>query len=339
MVVGVVGMDTKFLLAAICLGVLAPGTATAATATTPATTPATTFQLYLPDVSVILGIGSGGIGVDIRTSQTHRAAKVDMRLDATDIASIATVATETQGCVSAAKVMTCHRVMDIEPNGESVALISVAGIGPAGTGHITVTASVNGVAASPYTSTVTVTRPDRRIPLGAKVKAPGQTKVKIQVGIKNIGPGVASWPLPEPQPVPTDVYIKFHGDTVAESASKRCFPWGPWDGGWGWLHPGESSYWYTCTSDPLEPGQSLWYELVMLVNPARPVVTGTITVRDGITGRDLEAPIVIDTRTAPTLPVTGPHVHNIALAAVALIVPGALLLTLTRRIRRTRPKT
>lgn len=49
-----------------------------------------------------------------------------------------------------AKIVTCHGTMDVVPDGESVAHISVAGIGPVGTGHITLTGSVNGVSLSPF---------------------------------------------------------------------------------------------------------------------------------------------------------------------------------------------
>lgn len=85
-----------------------------------------------------------------------------------------------------------------------------------------------------------MTRPDKLIPLGTRVEAPAQTKVTFKVGIKNIGPGVAAWPVPDPIPVPVAAYITFPSDAFAESVTQgTCFPWGPWPEGWGWWHPNE----------------------------------------------------------------------------------------------------
>jgi hypothetical protein len=72
-VVGVVGMDTTFLPAPLRFSVLAPGARTALTRVDPA-------ELYFTDKAIVLGITSGGNGVDIRTTKAHPAGKVQTRL-------------------------------------------------------------------------------------------------------------------------------------------------------------------------------------------------------------------------------------------------------------------
>jgi len=318
-------MDAKFLLAALFVA-SPPATAGAAAP----------VEIFFPsEVLVTAGESSHGDWVEIRTSEPRPGADVEMRLDATGAASIAKVTTDTEGCLTEANVITCHRKMDVDQDSGSVALIRFTSQAEAGRAQVTVTATVNGVFSGFWHTVVIITEPPKLTLMGTKVKAPGQTRVKVRVGIKNAGQGPANLPPITPNMGSVTHYIHFPSDTLAESVTEgQCFPWGPWPDGWGWEHPNESSYKYACATGPIQAGAITWYEITIRINPQRRLVTGYISWRDGATTPEMAAPIVIDTR--DTLPVTGSRAWDYAIGAVALIVPGiVLLLVVIRRPRRT----
>jgi hypothetical protein len=167
-------MDAKFLFAALFAVVFPLGTGADAAAP---------VEVSFPDVTVTVGEARGD-WVWISTSPPSPQAEVEMRFDATGIASIAKVTTDTPGCATEANLITCRRKMN--PDG-SLALVYVTGHGQPGTGQIKITASVNGVWSEDFHSNVTVNHPAKLVLLGAKVKAPGQTKVPVTVGVRNVG--------------------------------------------------------------------------------------------------------------------------------------------------------
>ncbi|HZM76312.1 MAG TPA: hypothetical protein VFC19_11325 [Candidatus Limnocylindrales bacterium] len=292
---GVVCVDLKFLLAALFVVVSPPE----------AVAPADPVELGFPNVAVAIGEARHS-WVEVKTSEPEPDADVVMRFDATGIASMAKVTTATEGCVTAANVITCYRKMNVDRGEGSVALVFVTGRGQAGTGRITITASVNGVSFGPVHSTVTVVHPPKLILLGTKVKAAGQTKVEVMVGLKNVGKGTF-----DPGPIGPNInsvthYITF--DAWVQPLAGHCFSWGPYPDGWDWEHPNRPSYRFACASGRIEAGATSLYKLVVTIDPKRPLVNGYIAFHNLELGTE-HVPIVIDTWPGQeTLPKTGPRV-------------------------------
>lgn len=315
----VVDMDVKSLLAALSLAI------------TPLADTAPSLELSFSDMILVIGEQSSNYEfVIVRSSEARDAVKLDLQVDATAVASFAEVTTDTDGCTDEANVITCDRTTGLNQGTVGVARVIVTAKDKVGKGQIVITATVDGVSMGPLRGTVEVVRQSKLTLVGANVKAPGKTKVPVKVGVRNVGKGPAFWPSPRPDFHPIAAYITM-GAYVESVRGGPCFPWGPWPEGWGWLHPGEPSDRYACASGRIEPGQTSWYELLVVVDPQHPVVTGEISFQSGE-----KAAIVIDTRNQETLPVTGPRMRNYAIGAAALIVPGILLLLLGHR--RTRRK-
>lgn len=77
--------------------------------------------------------------------------------------------------------MACHRIMDVVKDGEALPHQRCRDR-PDRTGHTILAGSVDSVWLSPFKSMVTVTGPDKLIPLRTKVKALAETTARIKVG-------------------------------------------------------------------------------------------------------------------------------------------------------------
>ena len=71
------------------------------------------------DVAFRTAVAMGSTSVP---RKIHLGAKVEIRLDATAIASLVKVSAEERECVTKANVVTCIRTMDLKPDGEVTGL-------------------------------------------------------------------------------------------------------------------------------------------------------------------------------------------------------------------------
>jgi hypothetical protein len=274
--------------------------------------------------------------LSVQASEALTAAEVEVRVDGTLMAAFADVTTTSPGCAAAANVVTCHWTMDLPQSQVRLAQIKVTAKQAVGRQNIGVTGTVNGIQIDGGGYAVDVGPHADLAAIGATMSAVGQTKVTVHVGVQNVGTGPADFGTSSEYHHPVVAYVYFGPSTYAESATYQCAGWGPYAEGWGWLDPGRGSNQYACIHGHLEPGETVWFDIVFRVDPSKPIKGEITTVPDGINDKNDKARILVNT-SGDALPTTGPPTAVIAATGGSLLAAGILLFLLARGTRSRRP--
>jgi hypothetical protein len=180
--------------------------------------------------------------------------------------------------------------------------------------------------------------------IGATVRAVGVDRVRLKVGVKNVGTAPAVLPPDSATWHPVIAYVYLPEDTFGLIAPYSCAGWDASPEGWDWLDPGRPSYAYACLGMTLPVGATTWIELTVTVDRSKSSAPGYIRtgVFDNNPAND-KANITVYTKAAPTtsptvnntpgLPITGGSSMSIAAGGVALIMLGAFAVLLSRHRR------
>jgi len=305
--------------------------------------PASPTVLSLPDVTTIKDDIQHHIELIGASEISVADARVELRLDYQAISRFAAVTAGSAHCASRNFVLTCANTVDLVAGQNVLAAVLVKSTAAAKVGDhgaMLLTGSVNGVAAHGATATVTIDPSPDLDAIGTTVYVTGRDKVRIKVGAKNVG--TAPWQPHDPHGVA--VYVYLPEGSFAESAPTSCAGWDASPEGWNWESPGQPSYKYACIAYPINPGQSVLFEMTISVPSARPIRPGSVEVYLGEGNRSNDtAPIVLRASAGgggAGLPVTGGRTNILAGIGAGLLLTGALLLMLTRRratMHRLRP--
>lgn len=295
---------------------LAPGVALAAESPR--------VQLSISDVTLTPGESSVA-HMSVSVTEPIAPARTRVQADLNEILKFTEVTVQSGNCAIGDGILNCQTDEDLS-GVTMLGAIRIKAAASLTTGiarDVILYGMVNEISAFYGKATIAVNARGsaRLVAIGAKVATGGATTITIKVGVKNVGTN--PWTSSDPHPV--IAYVNLPSNTFASSANRMCAGWGPYPEGWGWEDPGNGSYKYACQSGPLDPGDTVWFEMNLVVDPNKPVTTGDIT----IAGDSESAAIVV--RTGSTLPVTGERTWMISAAGGALVAVGAIMLLALRR--------
>lgn len=284
------------------------------------------IQLSISDVTLVPG-ESAVAHMSVYVSEPIAPARTRVQADLNEILKFTEVTVESGTCAIGDGILNCQSDEDLSGVTMlgSIRIKAAANLTTGIARDVILYGMVNEISAFYGKATIAVKAGGsaRPVAIGAKVATGGSTTITIKVGVKNVGTN--AWTSSDPHPV--IAYVLLPSNTFATSANRMCAGWGPYPEGWGWEDPGNGSYKYACQSGSLNPGDTIWYEMNLVVDPNKPVTSGDIT----IVGDGDSAAIVVSP--GSTLPVTGERTWMIGAAGGALVAVGAIMLLSVRRSR------